>query len=103
MYDHLMRNDFKEAPQSVVAWLLMASFMYYIRDTSMLNDTTFDNACKWLSKNYDNVEHRYKHLIDKEGLESGSLFNLGSHDYPLPLIRIAENIMEGVVYERPDV
>lgn len=96
VYDHKMREDFKEAPKSVVAWLIMGSWLYYYKPNldPILEDATFDNACKWLYENYDKVEHKYKHLIKKDDLKQGSLYSLGSYDYPGSLIWIAEAMSE---------
>lgn len=92
--DDMARQDFKKAKQSVVGWILMASFQYYHKDTNLLADTTFDKMCKWLLDNYDTVEHRYKHLITRDQLQAGSLYDLGTHDYPIQLIRISERLVE---------
>lgn len=95
-HDNKARGDFKEAPQSVVAWILMASWLYYHKPTlsPILSDSTFDSMCKWLYDNYDKVEHRYKHLISKEDLKAGSLYSLGSYGFARPLNMIAEKLSE---------
>lgn len=100
-FDNKMREDFKKAPGSVVAWLIMASWLYYHRFDSVpiISDTTYDKAFDWLSKNYDKVEHRFKHLITKEDFKSGSLYALKAKDYPQPLIVIAEKMSRDLSHE----
>jgi len=66
----------------LVPWILMTSYLYYIEDISILSGHLFDNMCRELMEKYDTVEHRHKHLICKEGLSSGSLFDLTEDDYP---------------------
>ncbi len=97
-YNQKARNDFKDSPQSVVAWILMSSYGYYTmpQNPSLLSDECFDNMCKWLLDNYDNVQHRFKHLITKSHLEAGSLYDVHAYDYPLELIRIYETLVRGL-------
>ena len=92
--DDKMRGDFKTSPGSVVAWIIMASWLYYHRFDSapIISDTTYDKAFDWLGKNYDKVKHRYKHLITEDDFKSGSLYALKAKDYPQPLITIAEKL-----------
>ncbi len=55
----------------LVPWYLMASYGYYIRDESLLRDTTFDTFCRELDRHWDYVEHRHKHIIDRASLAAG--------------------------------
>lgn len=97
MYDELMREEFKKNKKSMIGWLLMASWLYYHKPNMepILGDTTFDKAAKWLYEHFDEVDHKYKSLITKDDLKAGSLYSIGSYDYPLPIIHIAELLSEG--------
>lgn len=81
-HDQLARESFKNSKNVVVAWILMASYLYYLCDESILSDEVFDKMCKWLYANFDEVEHRHKYLIKKEDLSAGSLYQLQDWDYP---------------------
>lgn len=97
-YNQKAREDFKDAPQSVVAWIIMASYGYYHmpQNPSLLSDECFDNMCKWLLGNYDSVQHRFKHIITKSHLEAGSLYDVHAYDYPAELVRIYNKLMEKI-------
>jgi hypothetical protein len=87
----------KKHPHMVIPWLLMASWLYYIRydHSPILSDAVYDRSCKWLMNNFDKVEHpHYKKLITEEALEAGSLFKLTPKDYPSYLIWLAEILSE---------
>lgn len=88
--DEVAREDFKKAKASVVAWILMASYAYYLRYESLLSDECFDKMCHYLLENYDSVQHRHKHLITKDMLKAGSCYNLTNDDYPNGLKMLTE-------------
>lgn len=94
--DHRAREDFKVNPSSAFAWMLMASYTYYLRYESILSDECFDGMAKYLLKEYDNLEHRYKHLVTKDMLAAGSCYNLRYEDYPYGIQRIAESLIREV-------
>ena len=91
--------EFKENKSSIIGYLLAASWIYYHREhmTPILSDELFDKLCKWVYKHYDSLEHKYKHLINKDDLLAGSLFSIGSYDYPRGLCIAAEMMSEGKV------
>ena len=93
MYDQKAREDFKLHNKSVVGWILMAGYAYYIRDVGLLTDSCFDGMCKWLYDNYDSIEHKYKHLLTKDMLRAGSTYNLSAYDYPPGIRNCAELLM----------
>ena len=57
-----------------VPWYLMASYLYYHLDESLITDGDYDALAKLLLENYDVIEHRHKYLISKEDLRAGSCF-----------------------------
>ena len=98
MYDQQMREAFKDNNNSVVGYLLMASWIYYHKPhmAPILSDEVFDKSCKWLLDNFDNIDHRYKSRIAKRDLVAGSLYSLGSYDYPPFIIHFAELLSQGL-------
>lgn len=62
---------------------LMASYLYYIWDISIMPDEEYDQLAKDLLDDWDNVEHIHKHLVIKEDLQAGTLYSLKDTDYPM--------------------
>ena len=56
---------------SPVAWWLMASYMYYQNDISLVKDETFDWLGQWLKEHWDTIKHPNKRLIKLDGTFSG--------------------------------
>jgi hypothetical protein len=56
----------------VVPWYLMASYLYYHRDFSLLSDTLFDQLCVTLDQRWEDISHTHKHVIDRRDLAAGS-------------------------------
>jgi len=67
---------------SLIEWMLMASYQYYIRNDGILSDVIFDSLCSETKRDWDSLVHPYKKLIDLDNLSTGSLFNLKEEDYP---------------------
>lgn len=93
MYDDYARECFSKNKNSVISWVLMASYSYYCLDTPLLSDEVFDKMMSWIGDNYDNLEHRHKHLISKEDCIAGSLYSIGVMGYP----NIVKNSAEGLL------
>lgn len=71
-------------PNLTVPYLLMASYLYYIRDErTPMSDHEFDCLCSFAYQNWASIEHRHKYLIKKGWLTAGSLYRLSDRDYPL--------------------
>lgn len=81
-YDRRMRKYVKRNPNLAVPWFLMSSYIYYHRDTQILSDGAYDWLCDFLRKNWRDVEHRHKELIDRKALKSGTAFYLKEAQYP---------------------
>ena len=76
--------DIKALPlKRLVPWYLMASYLYYIHDVSLLEDSEYDAICQRLNKSWGLVSHRHKRLISRDGLAAGTGYYLREHDYPL--------------------
>ena len=100
-YDQQMTADMQITTNAVVGWILMASWLYYIEPNpcSILSDQQFDKACAWLSRHYDSVTHKYKHLLPPEALTAGSAYHLSAAEYPRGIVACAQQarrVLEGV-------
>tara|TARA_Y100001937_G_scaffold97259_1_gene132431 strand:- start:684 stop:968 length:285 start_codon:yes stop_codon:yes gene_type:complete len=56
----------------LVPYFLMSSYLYYVHNKSVLTDNQFDNLCKRLDDNWDNITHVHKELISRQDLKVGS-------------------------------
>ena len=91
--DQKAREDFKINPSSCIAWYLMASYAYYVKDESLLSDETFDKLCKHIYDNWDSLNHKLKHLVPKESLTAGTGFDVEFYKFPNGLLRIIDNLI----------
>lgn len=58
---------------------MLASILYYQLNTSPMPDTTFDNLCKYLLYNYEEVKKVVRHAdetLSKELLTAGTGFSI---------------------------
>lgn len=86
-----------ENPNMTVPYLLMASYLYYIKDEAPpLADHEFDWLCSYAYQNWGRIKHPHKSLIRKSWLESGSLFKLQDRDYPLMVKGAAFSWLKGI-------
>jgi len=69
-------------PNVLVAWYLMASYLYYREDTNILSDTLYDKICVQLLDKWDTIEHQHKFLVDKEQLKAGTGYALDYDSFP---------------------
>ncbi len=60
----------------------MASYMYYILNRPIFEDSYYNALSVRLLQEYDTFEHEHKYIITKESLSSGTLRNLGYENYP---------------------
>jgi hypothetical protein len=69
-------------PNLLVPWYLMASYLYYHEDESLLSDPLYDEICARLKANWKTIKHRHKRLIDFKSLGAGTGYTLPRHKYP---------------------
>lgn len=94
-YDQQARGSFKESPSSAVYFVCLASYLYYVRDESILSDEVFDKMMHTILDR--NIKHSLlSHLITEEDLKAGSLFRLSPKDYPDFIVEAGERILRGV-------
>jgi hypothetical protein len=66
-----------------VPWILMASFLYYHRDNSILSDNCFDELTEVVRSDWAAVSHAHKYLLSAlVDQSSSSLYHLKEQDYP---------------------
>lgn len=60
----------------------MASYIYYVLDKNIMADTAYDQLMREVIDDWENFEHRHKHLVDISAHrnEDGK-FNCGSLAY----------------------
>lgn len=86
------------SPDMIVPWFLMASYLYYHTNQSLLSDGYYDELSKELLSRWDQVEHRHKYLITKDDLIAGSLYRLKEEEYPM-LVKAAALFLVGELGE----
>ena len=65
----------------LVPWFLIAAWAYYVGDVPLLSDAMFDEICRALDAEWNDVEHRHKHLVDRSWLAAGTCL-LARNLYP---------------------
>jgi len=86
----------KLASEQLVAQYMIHSYLYYIEGTSIISDRSYDLLCKRLLREWDDLCHPHKALIDKDALSSGTGFYLKAEDYPsIAKITARELLLEG--------
>lgn len=73
----------------LVPYYLMASYLYYHRDVSLLSDDRYDLLCKELDAEWDGIVHMHKHVIDRSQLKAGTGFALPADLYPMMTVHAA--------------
>lgn len=96
--DHIARKSYKESPASVIYFIVISSYLYYVRSESILSDETFDKMCKLAFDKQ--IKHKLlSHLINDDRMKAGSLFDIKPNQYPDFIINDAEKLLRyGVFY-----
>ena len=78
---------------------LMASYLYYHRDISLMKDCEFDKICARLLGKYDVFKHPHKKLVTRAMLEAGTGYSIPERKYPLMVIGAAMHLakVKGVI------
>lgn len=86
-----------QLPKHPVVKYLLASYLYYIHDSSIMEDPEFDALAKYLLDNPDvHASHPHGELISKDDLEAGTLL-LKHEEYPMILRYAAKRICPEIV------
>ena len=56
--------------EKLVPYYLMSCFLYYEKNANVLSDPEFDQVCRRLDAEWDDIEHYHKDLIDREQLQA---------------------------------
>lgn len=75
-------------PNLIVAWLLMASYAYYIEDDPILSDSMYDKLSRAMAKHYDQIKHWHKPYVPapEEGGSVVHLHTLAEYEYPARIV-----------------
>jgi len=57
-----------------LSWYLIHSFLYYVEGESIISDDDWLQIGKWLKDDWDNFEHRHKHLVDINSITSTAFY-----------------------------
>ena len=82
LYDLEVAELVAKHPSAAVAWMLIASYAYYIHNNELITDATFDYLRKVVQENFDTITHPHLHLVHENGIVHKSLFELSRKDYP---------------------
>jgi DNA ligase-like, N-terminal NAD+-binding domain len=82
LLDGQCRLVVEKAPNAIIAWWLIASYLYYHHNVSILSDELYDQMAKDMLEYWGDLEHQHKFLITKDDLRAGTLYRLNADDYP---------------------
>lgn len=60
------------SPNRLVPYYLMSSYLYYHANAQVLTDADYDQICKRLLFEWDNISHPHKGLVTRADLEAGT-------------------------------
>ena len=64
------------SPNELLSYYLTFSYLYYERDVSPIQDADYDRLCNYLQRQFDEVDHPHKPLVDRESLKAGTGYHL---------------------------
>ena len=95
----MCQNVIDTNPNMLVNWYLMASYLYYHEDKSLVTDELYDEICQRLLVLLPTIEHPHKHFIEVEALKAGTGYQLKT--YPSIVKKAALRVYkEGHAYDR---
>lgn len=77
----VMQHELRDG--QLIPYFLMASFLYYHHEISLMPDSEFDALCKRLLGCWRKVRHPHKRLVKRADLEAGSGYAIPLRKYPL--------------------
>lgn len=84
-----------KGPNVSVPWALMASYLYYHEDKTIISDVIYDSIIKDIVEHWDEIDHCHKKFLDFESLKSSStMFQMKREDYPLITVSTAHRLFE---------
>ena len=84
IYDTYCRMLVDQSPDLGVSWVLMAAYLYYCRDTTILSDACYDYLVNKLRASRTELVHPHTYILPADFWDAGnsSLFILRPIDYP---------------------
>ncbi len=92
-YDRIARRVVGNNPNMLAPWWLMSAFMYEVENDPFLSDACFDWLSGELLAKWDQVEHRHKHLIDREALRAGTGLAADLRNLPTIIKHAAQHLV----------
>jgi hypothetical protein len=89
--------------EGLQAQYLAYSYLYYVKDISVISDSFYDQICKWLydyMKNGVSVNETKYYNLCKDLDTSGSGFYLKEEDYPEYIIKVAYKLYRQSIEKR---
>lgn len=71
-HDAMLDMLIAKSVNMLAPWYLISSYLYYHRDAPILSDGRYDQLCQQLNERWDEIEHRHKHLIERDWLPAGT-------------------------------
>ena len=79
----------------LVPCYLMASYLYYHRNVSLMSDADYDKLCEALFILWNEPEvrtHQHRHLVKRDALAAGTGYYIPENRYPLRVRGAAFNL-----------
>lgn len=95
-------DKLKITPDNLLRWVLMCSYLYYIRGESLISDNEFDSLIQMMKDKWEIINHEILYegslfkmnLICNENMQTGSFFNLKEEDYPQQIQHAALRLLK---------
>lgn len=58
------------------------SYRYYINDAEIIRDCEYDQICRDIFAQIDDVPEQYKHIIDADAMAATTGFHIKLNEYP---------------------
>ncbi len=82
-----------KSKNNLVSQYLIHSYLYYLCNRPVIDDSAFDKICHDLLVNWDSITHMHKHLLTVEDLKAGTGYTLKMTDYPEIVKSVASTIL----------
>ena len=79
-------------PNMLVPYYLMFSYAYYKENESLIPDSEYDQICRDLITNWDNITHWHKPLLNLESLKAGTGYDIAK--YPNRVVSAALSLIK---------
>lgn len=72
-------HDLIKGQVAFYAWRAYAahSYLYYVLDESIIDDSEYDSLCHWILENYDWIKpYDINNYLDRDGLDAGTGYHI---------------------------